>query len=61
MAHDIRNVTEAQLHEVVPLDLTAVDVVEAAFAALASAKVVMPPVMSMELAEANGEVDVKTA
>ncbi len=61
MAHDIRIVTEAQLREVVKLDLTAVDVVERAFAALATGKVVMPPILSMELAEANGEVDVKTA
>jgi ornithine cyclodeaminase len=61
MAHDIRIVTEAELRRVVGLDLTAVDVVERAFAALASGRVVMPPILSMELAEANGEVDVKTA
>lgn len=61
MAHDIRIVTEAQLRQVVELDLTAVDVVEKAFAALGSGKVVMPPVLSMDLPEANGEVDVKTA
>jgi len=61
MAHDIRIVTEAELREVVALDLTTVDVIERAFAALASGKVVMPPILSMELAEANGEVDVKTA
>jgi ectoine utilization protein EutC len=61
MAHDIRIVTEAQLRRVVGLDLTIVDVIERAFAALASGKVVMPPILSMDLAEANGEVDVKTA
>lgn len=61
MAHDIQIVTEAQLKEAVSLDLTSVDVVERAFLALASGKVVMPPILSMELAEANGEVDVKTA
>lgn len=61
MAHEIRIVTEAELRRVVELDLTAVDVVEKAFEALASGKVVMPPILSMELAEANGEVDVKTA
>ena len=61
MAHDIRIVTEAELRAVVALDLTTVDVIERAFAALASGKVVMPPILSMELAEANGEVDVKTA
>ncbi|UWQ05441.1 cyclodeaminase [Aliiroseovarius crassostreae] len=61
MAHDIQIVTEAELKEAVKLDLTAVDVVEQAFVALASGKVVMPPILSMDLHEANGEVDVKTA
>lgn len=61
MAHDIRIVTEDQLRASVDLDLTAVDVIEKAFAALASGKVIMPPILSMELADANGEVDVKTA
>lgn len=61
MAHDIRILTEAALRRAVPLDLAAVDVVERAFKALASGKVVMPPILSMELAAANGEVDVKTA
>ncbi len=61
MAHDIRIVTESELRKVVALDLTTVDVIERAFAALASGSVVMPPILSMELAEANGEVDVKTA
>lgn len=61
MAHDIRIVTEAELKQAVPLDLTAVDVIERAFVALASGRVVMPPILSMELPEANGEVDVKTA
>ncbi|SFQ29540.1 ornithine cyclodeaminase [Roseivivax halotolerans] len=61
MAHDVRVVTEAELRAVVALDLETVDVIEAAFAALASGRVVMPPILSMELAEANGEVDVKTA
>lgn len=61
MTHDIRIVTEAQLREVVTLDLTTVEVIERAFAALSSGRVVMPPILSMEFAEANGEVDVKTA
>jgi len=61
MAHDIRIVTEAELKATVKLDLTTVDVIERAFVALASGQVVMPPILSMELAEANGEVDVKTA
>lgn len=61
MAHDIRIVTESQLRDIVRLDLSTVDVIERAFAALSSGKVVMPPILSMDLAEANGEVDVKTA
>ncbi|MXN65543.1 cyclodeaminase [Stappia sp. GBMRC 2046] len=61
MAHDIKILTEAELREAVKLDLAAIDVVERAFAALATGKVVMPPILSMEIEEANGEVDVKTA
>ncbi len=61
MPHKVRVLTENDLRAAVPLDLAAVDVVERAFVALASGKVVMPPILSMEIAEANGEVDVKTA
>ncbi|KZY40569.1 ectoine utilization protein EutC [Roseovarius sp. HI0049] len=61
MANDIRIMTEAELREVVALDLETVDVIEAAFAALAGGEVVMPPILSMDLPAANGEVDVKTA
>lgn len=61
MANDIRILTEADLRAAVQLDLGAVDVIEAAFAALAGGDVVMPPILSMDLAQANGEVDVKTA
>jgi ornithine cyclodeaminase len=61
MAHDIRIVTEAELRAAVRLDLALVDVVENAFRALAGGAVVMPPILSMDLPEANGEVDVKTA
>ena len=61
MAHDIRIVTEAELRAAVALDLTAVEVVERAFAALAAGGVVMPPILSMDLPAVNAEVDVKTA
>lgn len=61
MAHDIRILTESELRDAVPLDLAAVDATERAFAALASGGAVMPPVLSMELEEAGGEVDIKTA
>lgn len=61
MAHDIQIVTEAELRAAVGLDLTTIDVIEQAFAALAKGGVVMPPILSMDLHAANGEVDVKTA
>ncbi|MBY6118293.1 cyclodeaminase [Mameliella alba] len=61
MSHDVTILTEADLRAAVALDLTAVDVVERAFAALASGDVVMPPILSMDLPQVNGEVDVKTA
>jgi ornithine cyclodeaminase len=61
MPHDVRLLTESDLREAVPLDLAAVDVVERAFAALGSGRVIMPPVLSMAIPEAHGEVDVKTA
>jgi ornithine cyclodeaminase len=57
----IRILTETDLRRLVPLDLDAVDAVEGGFRALAGGAVVMPPILSMAIAEANGEVDVKTA
>lgn len=61
MAHDIFVLTESELRDAVRLDAQAVATVEDAFAALGTGKVVMPPILSMAIAEANGEVDVKTA
>ena len=61
MPHDITILTEADLRSCVALDLDALKVVEDAFAALATGKVVMPPILSMAIPEAHGEVDVKTA
>src|SRR6056297_870519 len=61
MARDVLVLTEAELRESVRLDLGAVDVVERAFRALGAGAVVMPPILSMKIPEANGEVDVKTA
>lgn len=61
MPRDIRIITEAQLREVITLDLALVDTIERAFAALASGAVIMPPVLSMAIPQVNGEVDVKTA
>ncbi len=53
--------TEADLRGLVHLDLDAVECIERAFAALASGGVVMPPILSMAIEAAHGEVDVKTA
>ncbi|MBY5987468.1 cyclodeaminase [Roseovarius atlanticus] len=61
MAHEIQIVTEAELRAAIQLDVEMVDVVERAFAALAGGEVVMPPILSMDLPQANAEVDVKTA
>ncbi len=58
---DIYVLSEAMLRQCVHLDLQAIEVVEGAFAALASGTVIMPPIMSMELHDVHGEVDVKTA
>ncbi len=57
----IKIVTEDQLRSHVGLDLDTVKCVEAAFAALAGGEVVMPPILSMDIAAYHGEVDVKTA
>lgn len=61
MAHEVTILTASELRGLVKLGLPAVDVVERAFAALASGSVVMPPILSMAIPQANGEVDVKTA
>lgn len=61
MAHDVSIITEDELRELISLDLPLVDVIESAFAALATGGVVMPPILSMDLPGANAEVDVKTA
>ena len=57
----IKIVTEAELRSHVGLDLDTVKCVEGAFAALAGGEVVMPPILSLDIARYNGEVDVKTA
>jgi ornithine cyclodeaminase len=57
----INILTEADLRQVVSLDADTVACVEDAFRALATKPVVMPPILHLEIAEARGEVDVKTA
>lgn len=61
MNNEILIVTERELRGFLALDLEAIDIVEQAFIALAGGSVIMPPILSMDLAEVNGEVDVKTA
>ncbi len=58
---DIFVLTERDLRACVHLNRDAIDIVEQAFRALASGKVIMPPILSMEIPDAHGEVDVKTA
>lgn len=50
-----------QLRALVPLDLAAIDQVEAAFRSLATEAVAMPPILRLDIPEHAGEVDVKTA
>ncbi len=57
----LKILTEKELREIVALDLDVVRCIESAFAALADGKVVMPPILSMAIAESKGEVDIKTA
>tara|TARA_Y100000815_G_scaffold265076_1_gene281544 strand:+ start:6194 stop:7186 length:993 start_codon:yes stop_codon:yes gene_type:complete len=61
MGHEVLIANEAELRGAVKLDLGVVEIVEKAFAALSQGGVVMPPILSMDLPDAHGEVDVKTA
>jgi ornithine cyclodeaminase len=53
--------TEDELRRCIELDAKVIDAIADAFTALAAGRVVMPPVLHMDLAEVHGEVDVKTA
>jgi ornithine cyclodeaminase len=53
--------TEADLRPLVPLDTEVIDCIEAAFVALATKPVAMPPILRLDIPEHRGEVDVKTA
>jgi ornithine cyclodeaminase len=61
MSREITILTETELRAAVTLTPQTVDVIEQAFAALAEGRVIMPPIMSMELPQLNAEVDAKTA
>ena len=58
---DITIITESELRRHISLNRSVHDIIEQAFASLAGGQVIMPPVLSMELPQVNGEVDVKTA
>ena len=57
----INILTESDLRQVINLDADAVACVENAFRSLTTKAVIMPPILHLEIADANGEVDVKTA
>lgn len=58
---EMRILTEADLREIISLDLESIACVEEAFRALASGNVSMPPILRLDIPAARGEVDVKTA
>jgi len=60
-AREIKILNEAELRGCVALDRDSVQCVEDGFRALATQPVVMPPILHLEIADYNGEVDVKTA
>jgi len=57
----IKILTETELREVIGFDADTIDCIEDAFRSLATKAVVMPPILHLEIADANGEIDVKTA
>ena len=61
MAYDVKLYTESELRQVITLDQGMIDLMAETFAQLSQGKVVMPPILSMVIAEHHGEVDVKTA
>ncbi|MCE2517765.1 MAG: cyclodeaminase [Alphaproteobacteria bacterium] len=61
MASNITLYTEAELKQVVRLDRAMIDLMEKTFATLAQGTVLMPPILSMDIHDRNGEIDVKTA
>jgi ectoine utilization protein EutC len=53
--------TAAELRQCVELDMEVIDAVADGFTALSAGRVLMPPVLHMDLPEAHGEVDVEAA
>ncbi|WNJ99484.1 cyclodeaminase [Thalassospiraceae bacterium LMO-JJ14] len=52
---------ETKLREAIPLDTAVIDCIADAFSALNAGKVVMPPILRLDIPDKNGEVDIKTA
>jgi len=53
--------TESELRDCVGLDERALSAVQEAFTWLAEGRAVMPPIMHIEVADRNGDVDIKSA
>jgi len=53
--------TEEEIRSSIQFNPKVITIVEDAFTQLATQKVIMPPIMHVDIAENNGEVDVKTA
>jgi ornithine cyclodeaminase len=58
---NIKILSETELRGCIALDAEAVACIEDCFLALATKDIVMPPILSFEIPDHNGEVDVKTA
>lgn len=58
---NVRILSERELRACAQLEQRTVNTIAGAFAALHRGEAVMPPVLSMDLAERNAEVDIKTA
>src|SRR3546814_8480077 len=58
---EISLLSETEPRGLLALDRDILACVENAFEALATKPVEMPPILHLEIAEANGEIDVKTA
>ena len=53
--------TESEIRQCAPMNEAALAAVEDAFTWLAEGKAEMPPVMHIEVAENNGDLDIKSA
>lgn len=58
---EITILTEKELRDCIRLDRQALNIVADAFTALAEGRVVMPPILRLDIEDHNGEIDVKTA